>query len=666
MSGPHLLPGGEREMDIRAFIKKIEDSTDDERFALWMIQYRLYFEKKDNLLNWVMDCEDGIIKILFIRFLAKVPEKSSVEILASFLNDKNHIVAEAARKGFEKNHYSAKFMELVIALNTPHESVLYYVVEQIGLNQIDDALFKLIRLLPKASEALLMKIISALRHLAKLDILPNLLPFIQDEREEIRLRVLLVLGALYERGFRRTRKFLLLYLKDPCASVRKTAIWALKKKGGPVAFRIFKKMSLEDESPLVRQEAVTALESYFNPGLVKHLLKIMVHDKDRYVMLRAESVLMEKPFHQLTQGLKKVLKSKDEKAAFKAILLYAASHRDSPEVLRYLLSEYKKAASDQIRVVYIQAIGFLEQSESIPFLQERLADGILISYAAAVSLTKIWRQLGGDYIYSILSEKNLQPLVIQIILKQLTKRDCAPAPDMIAFLAGWLRHDNLNVRYLAGQIVGKSRNIEAFRQIVVAMLAEVDPSNKSSLEKLFLDYLLINPSFLENVLPLFEEKTNDSPYYLSLVGGLKMKPDQAVILLPILFLWAGNRKERFELVGEIVVDWVKKGIMRWLGVLQETFRCDGTHFDEYLLEYIRLSEKYSVFPFETSEINAIRELLEEVGVNDEDLFVRFLSLSRSDLFVSDMVDIISQGNHDFKTLIARKTIKRFIMESNKS
>lgn len=487
--------GGELMINLEDIKKSIISGMEDERFVAWMQLYSLdERELADSELQRIINSQDPILKILFGRFLALVGEERAIGFLVQLLGDQNRNVVLAAIKAFAKNHYIFKLRHLVPVINAVRLEAQEYAIEQLSLAGEADVIDPLLDLLKRAPEKLVPTILAGLRHLPDQRLVLPIGFFVSHPKAEIRLQAIFVLGALFEVNMGNIRPRLILALRDPSPSVRKAALWALCKKPSRKDLGWLKDMSLHDVDAFVRQECIEGLKSFYAVSVILHLLKLITHDKDRRVTLKCESILLGMPLELLAKAFAKSQRDKDEKLRSKALLIFSSYQQQSENFCKLVLRQLGLAADDKTRLSLIETLGNIRAVTALGILESYLGKTFILAYAAMGAILKIWVQNPTPTLQKYLVDPKLPALLKQMVLKRLLYKKAQSVLDvpMVHILIGLLKDHNLNIRYLASQVLVFSRSEMAFDPLFDLLVREQDPASLQFLQASFLQEISQN------------------------------------------------------------------------------------------------------------------------------------------------------------------------------
>ena len=506
-------------LDLEEIQKDIEGESIDARYTAWLKLYSSNEATAKEELQKIVMAKDPLLKILLIRFLARVEEERAVLYLLGLLQDDNEVVVEAAKRAFDKNQFISKLPKLLPLVSVANRSAKLFAIERLSEGGVVEVTDILLTLLPHADEVLLLKILTALRYLADKKLLPFLNPYFSDVREEVRFKIILIFGALYENGYLPVRENLLEGLSDTSPRIRRAILWALRRQPTTKDLDLLMSISLKDPDLMVRQESLEEIAMFPTPQVVQHLLHLLVSDRERLVVLKAEGLLLSLPQIFLVQGLKGLLKHGDVPLKNKAILLFAECEKNSPAYLEYLLQGLKGAKDRQEKLVFIEALGVLEEPKALSVLEAYLYGDFILAYAAVASLIKIWGNGRKPPIVKYLEDLRLHPILKQMILKYLTRKGSHQlyGEEMENCLIGFLKDENTNIRYLAAQALvqlGSSKILEPLFEMV---LKEKDPTSIRFLKESLVRLLSQKPS---TFIQLFREYRENPDAVLKLMGLL--------------------------------------------------------------------------------------------------------------------------------------------------
>lgn len=517
--------------------KMIEGVSEDARFAAWTELYTSKEPEAFHELNRMIDSNDPILKILLIRFLGGIDESRAVSLLVPLLDDANSVVVEAAKKGFERNRFDQKLKFLLPLVKSSSQQAQFYAIEQLALGGVMDVLDLLINKLPQADELLLNQILMAFRILPEKRLIPLVLPFFNHQREEIRYKTVHVLGAVYEMGHLSPRRWLLKALKDPSPRIRQASLWCLRRRKHLRDLKYLFAISLNDPDPFVRQESFNEMALFPQYLVIKQFLKVLTQEKNRNVLLKGEGIVASLPKEKLNPALKKLLKGNSSAIRNRALLLLAENSKKSSFLFRFIVSRIKKTEDKKEKVILMEALGILEDKKAIPLLESCLGDETLISYVAITSLLSVWKKDPDMPALDYLQKKGLSPLARQLILRHVIRYrpSALNTPEMEEHLVFLLQDSNLNVRYLATQVLGLIQSQRAFEPMVITLQAESDPTTFKLLKQSVIASVKQNPDLLLQTITKFGNNPQIVKTLLELMKEVILDRQTACFLLRSLF-----------------------------------------------------------------------------------------------------------------------------------
>ncbi|MBF0106771.1 MAG: hypothetical protein HQM16_15780, partial [Deltaproteobacteria bacterium] len=301
-----------------------------------------------------------------------------------------------------------------------------------------------------------------------------------------------------------------------------------------------KHLMFNDPDPHVRQESVTGLAPFPSKKNIHDLIKFLVNEKNKMVALRGEAVLLAIPAQRLIKAFKRVLKTKDEEIKNRVLLLYSSFQKKSDVYLYYLIRELKKAKNDKARLPIIESLGLLENQKALTVLNENLHASPLIAYASMSSIVRIWKFSRDFPIIDYLESKSLVDINKQIALKHFIKisKESDYTKQVIETLTKFLRHTNLNLRYLAVQALSILKDKSILEPFMMSIFSKLDDSTQEILKKTvvniisddtasltsLLEEYKHNPTAMNEILSMVEKSTRIRAKFLSLWPQLTDSP----------------------------------------------------------------------------------------------------------------------------------------------
>lgn len=494
-------------MNIQEIRNRIEGDSADSRFEAWALLYSSLEPEASQEMESIMTGSDPILKILLARFLSRVYEDKAVEYLCRMLCDTNSVVIDIVIRCFEKNLYEAKLPKLLAVLNAPVYKAQSFAIEKLCLGNVPEILDPLLTLLKAAHNQLLEHILSCLRHLPDKRLMSVAKKFLIHESQKVRFHAIMVLGSLYETGHGECRKYLVAALKDPHPRIRQAILWVFRKISTRSDLKYFLCFSRQDPDSNVRQEALLGLAAFPISRVVQHLLKLLVSDEDRMVILKGEAVLLSIPQKKLIRGLKKVLKDREFAVKSKAVVMFSELHPALSQGYHvFLMKEIRAARSTREKIPFIQSLGIAGFAEAIPYLQEQThSPDQVLSYTAMVALLKIYSRSISFPILEILRDELLSDLLKQMAMKYFIKvADRSQLTrELMVFLLDYLGSPCINLRYLAVRVLIASEDDRFLEPLFGMIIAETDPSIKQLLREYMIQAIAKNSLLFLKISKLF-------------------------------------------------------------------------------------------------------------------------------------------------------------------
>ncbi len=172
-------------------------------------------------------------------------------------------------------------------------------------NQLD--IRRLLALLADGSKTVKQMVFRVLEHTASENIVPELLPFVDNPDPKTRAQLIRVLGQI--KGNTTVRDVLLKMLADKEKSVRQAAVAALGNMTVTVPAKPLVQL-LKDPDITTQNKAIEALTRIRDPETIKYLIDILQDDSE-YVRRAAVEVLNEIGDHRAIKNLLNALRDKD-------------------------------------------------------------------------------------------------------------------------------------------------------------------------------------------------------------------------------------------------------------------------------------------------------------------------------------------------------------------
>lgn len=471
--------------DVTGVLSKLTELGEDARYEAWVSLYRLQ-DNEQAAFESALKVSPPVVRLLFARFLSQRNDDRALSLLRDLLFDHDALVVDAAKKAFDRNPDPRKWPRLLPVLEAPAAEARYYAMEKLAQGGVAQAITPLVAHLATAPDDEAVRILSALKYLPEKSLAVEIKPYLEHGAEAVRFGAVLVAASLYEHGISGSRDFLLQRLmRDDSPRVRQTAVWALRSRRYWRNADVFLKHSVSDPEALVRQECLLGLASFPSRRVVKHLLKILVTEKHRVVVLKGEAVLLSLPRGKLVRALKTIYRSGDRDLSIKAMLIFAEFEESSRPFFRYLMKGLTRARDERERLPFIEAIGILGRRDAIPMLESFLKVSPLTAYAAMNAILRIWGASSEFPLLRYFGDQELSPLIRQMAIKHFVKSGVAVVsdPKLLGLLVETLKSPHLNLRFLSALALARLPGKLAGVDLLNAFLAESDPSARRMLRE---------------------------------------------------------------------------------------------------------------------------------------------------------------------------------------
>jgi hypothetical protein len=244
----------------------------------------------------------------------------------------------------------------------------------------------------------------------------------------------------------------------------------------------------------VRQEALVALGAYPTEAVIRHLMQVMVDEGDRWVKLKCESVLLGMPPQALVKGLDRVLAHTTGTVHHKAILMAAEFQQGSEHYFRYLTKGLAAAITDKEKIPYLEALGAFGSADAVPLLLHHLQSPPVVAYVAMASLLKV--SPSAEPYVTYLENPNGALMLKQMILRHMIRRpriDDNHRSRLVTCLLDFLKGDNINMRYLAAQVLIHISGSAAQEAVLDAIAIETDPASLRLLRNSLIEFFTQDP-----------------------------------------------------------------------------------------------------------------------------------------------------------------------------
>lgn len=548
--------------DLKNIRARIEGPSEDERFTAWTEWYSTPDSRFFEEMNRLLELKDPVLKLLWIRFLSAIPEERAVAYLVELLKDENSIVVEAAKRGFDKNQFENKetfLLPLVLHRNhSPRDFAIEHLYQTGNLELIDG----LLSLIPAADEALLLLILTAFRHLPSVRLLPHLIPFLKDPREKIRERAVYALSSLVETNLKSLQKIFVTHLNDSSPVVRIALLWSLRRTPYKKNLNVFLDHARQDPDPAVRQEALLGLADFPATRVIVQLIQILVTEKNKMVLLKAESVLIGMPPAKVVRGLQHLFKKGSRESHRKAMFYLATFQKESEGFLRQLAAGLKRAKEEKWQAAYLETLGILGNPKAFEILHPFVKGPPFLAYTAVGAIVRLSHHGKEWALVPYLKDPSVPDLLKQTMLKDLVRRGSLIhfTDELAGCLTGFLKSARINLRYLSAHALVLAGFESSMRPLLEMLLREKDPTTLKFLEESLIGYLTQNP---RTYLLLLEEFQNQPPavsLLLTLMKGVLLERAAAAALIHSLLSSSLRLHEGVHaaLFGEMLASWIRR------------------------------------------------------------------------------------------------------------
>jgi len=548
-------------MKIEQIRDMIEGSSEDARFAAWMTLYSSDEPELKKEFDRILKDKDPILKILLANFLGHIHEEKAVQLILSLIEDANQVVVEAAEKSFDRNRYETKLNLLLRLIHSPVERTQFFAIGKMSLGGIVDMVPGLLEKLPQSKRPLLLQILTALRYFPGKKIIPSITPYLKNSDDDIRLKTIIIFGTLYENNYLVARKQLLLALQDKAPQVRQTALWCLRRKPHRRDLKYLFLLSVNDPDPLVRQESLLEMAFFPSPTVINHILHLITKEKDRIVLLKGEGVLLSFPEPELLHGLKKSLNSKNQAVKDKSVVLMAEFQHGSDTYFNFLIRDLHQTKTEKEKLPIIEALGVLGNKKAIPILEQFLTANALVSYVAMNALIRVWKNDPTRPVITYLQNNQLSVLAKQMILQNLLRSGIKgmSAKELADVLMPYLKHSNLNLRYLSAQIILKLDRDDAFESLLEVLKEEKDPTTFNLLKENLIRLFSEKPAFLLTLITKYYQHSETLKMILEMIKEVDWFGEKVILIIttllakPIDLMFSTEREHFVDFITNLIV-----------------------------------------------------------------------------------------------------------------
>lgn len=656
-------------MSLEAIRKSIAGNSDDLRNQAWTELYSSDSATFIEEINRILVMTDPPLCVLFLRYLAEVPDEKANQYIIKFLQSDNKVIFTAATRAFKKNKYEKKTFLLLPLLMRAENDLARFVIGELGFSRNSRFVVPLINVLEGADKDIKLCIFQALRILPDRRALDAIDSYLTVSDTNLRRGAVAVLCALYIEKIIFLSGSLKKYLSDPDPTIRRTVVWALSKRMGVSLCRIFSLIAKNDEDDSVRQQAVVALSGFDNLKTVKQLLWHVCYDKSRVVVLRAEAALMGMNEKKMSRLLSRCLAIKDDMIRHRALIMLTQINAAREDHVKRLLREYRKSRRKQDRVMVLQSLGYVSHALAIQELAAVVGGGDLVeSYVAVTALYRAANETNLVMMALLLQKQDVNPLVRQVLVRFfINKVSTANIPTKITDLAFELvNHPNVNLRYYAALLIKKAARANVFLQLLDTLLDEKDDTVRGLLRETVTNNIVNNWTDVKMQLKMHYDETRQAGMlskFLKIVSEIDWARSEIKAIWAYLVSETGiwNDPEVSRQAAHFAIMHLRQAHLDFSDVILTQ---NQDHFHA-LSESLRLGPCNIVQDTGSASVSAAL-IRKSVPVQDELKadYLRILSIFPGDAVISYLADVACSTTTDIQKEAASASLRRILTGVN--
>lgn len=395
--------------------------------------------------------DDPVVPLILLHYLSDIPEKDAVEPILSLLSSENHVVAHAAMRAYQLNHFPGKARLLNALVLSKSEFACRFAVRTLSRAGFMDCLPLILREMPEREGKILAEMLDAVRYLPDRRSLPVLTPMADSPHEPTRYRALLALSEVQRRSKALSAEFFLAKTRDESERVRRAALDALQSYPKQNVAELFLSQALDENEPeSSRERAVRSLAIFPSDGWVAPLARLYSSTGSAQIRLAVEISLRAFPSTALRRGLLPIIEGGEPSARRDAAVLAAQFLPDDDAVRRAVFALWK-GASDMEALDLAEVLRELGGPEARALLIEAVTRTPLLAAAAANALGRM--RLGEDArtILALLDFPQTPNSAKHALLSHWARHgiDASIRQELLPWLIRNLHHEVVNTRYLS-------------------------------------------------------------------------------------------------------------------------------------------------------------------------------------------------------------------------
>src|SRR3989338_1399358 len=456
--------------------EKISHILEGLQHSDWRIRNQAYLNLMDTTseealpLFWeMMDKTDDLMMIYFCRWISKNMFVSSLKYILELLSDARLRISKEAMFSIEKIlkqdviSEKNKINVLVQILLQAKEEGKIFAARMAAKYRKNACGPILVRVLAEGGSPKLKKeCVDALRELQERRTIPQLEICLQDTNTDVLYATLFALGDMgfsSLKGWRKLRPF----LKDERATIRHVAIWAIGRLGQKKVISDLANILREDKNTTCQIEACKRLSKIQDKKVVPMLLDVAALNSDQNVKNVAIFCLDQVSSGIAFQQYYKMRKTQNKEVRVQLFIQMAKTQH--PKAFLYLSQVVLKELDLHIRAAAAEALAYTENKKAIPILKKVLDGNPVVSYSAMLSLAQLMGPEEVPFVVELLENQKTPKLTQQLLLKHIAlkakDKKIFFTQKLIDVLLNKLSYPDVNITYLAAQILGESYDLSA-------------------------------------------------------------------------------------------------------------------------------------------------------------------------------------------------------------
>jgi len=501
--------------------------------------------------NLVKSKTETVVKIRLCGYIKKeFRGRRGLEVLVKFMEDGNAQLFLEAKEAFQDVECPGKKDVILSMLNSTSDNVVDFAIKAAGKRRIFGAVDVFSQLLENGEKDRKLLIIRALKKISATGSIPILYSQLDNPDDKIVYETIQALG-MFSKYISWSKISKYFYHDSP--AVRKAVIWFLMRyKAKSIRNLLLDKYFVETDVS-VRNEIIEALQHYRDFKILVNLLFMSANGETNNVKILADSALNRFPEYLVYKMVKKYRKNKDDK--IRLIVMHKASMVLSKKnAFKWLVDTLKHDISEQVRVAAAESLRHYEGRAAVSYLEHSFLfdKSTVVRYTSLLSLTHLWKEQDIPTICSILEfplEKyaHIQVCILRFLEKKVLRNEWDFPEKLYNMIMFLLYSDNLEIRYLAMQIVRIVKDKKAFIPIIDIYLETKIREEKEQALNTIQEIVYSDPEFYLAFLLQAKDHEKLFASLLEIFEKIEFEPEMAYeMILQFSALFLSEKRKRLK------------------------------------------------------------------------------------------------------------------------